>query len=274
MRTVPRLLIILLAAVMSAAVAVPAHAAQRADVDFTAIVALSNCSGSVVRLPTAADDDPALVLTNGHCIEPTMPSPGQVIENQPSDRTFRLLSKDGQSELGTLTADRLVYASMTDTDVAVYRLTLSYAELRTKYDVDALALSDQHPVAGHDIDVVSGYWKQIYSCAIDGFVYRLEEGGYTWQDSLRYTPGCDTIGGTSGSPVIDTSSGEIVGVNNTAYEASGPDCSLDNPCEVDQGGDKTVVPDARYGQETYVLVDCLNPSGRTTLHRRACALPA
>lgn len=273
MRTVPRVLVVLLAAVLSAALAAPAYAARRADVDFTAIVALDNCSGSVFRLPTAADDDPALVLTNGHCLEPGMPSPGEVITDQPSDRTFSLLTKDGQGELGTLTADRLVYATMADTDVAIYRLTLSYAELRTKYDVDALPLSAEHPVAGHDIDVVSGFWKQIYSCAIDGFVYRLEEGGYTWQDSIRYTPGCDTIGGTSGSPVIDTTSGEIVGVNNTAYEHTGPDCSLDNPCEVDRNGNTTVVPDARYGQETYELVTCLNPAGRTTLHRRACALP-
>lgn len=273
MRTVPKTVTVLLAGVLSLALAAPAVATQRADVDFTAIVALSNCSGSVFRLPNAADDDPALVLTNGHCIEPGMPDPGQVITDQPSDRTFQLLSEDGQSELGTLTANRLVYATMTDTDVAIYRLTLTYAELRAKYGEDALPLSDQHPTAGHDIAVVSGYWRQVYSCAIDRFVYRLEEGGYTWQDSIRYTPGCDTIGGTSGSPVVDKTSGEIVGVNNTAYEASGPDCSLDNPCEVDQNGTKTVVPDARYGEQTYVLADCLAPSGRPTLHRRACTLP-
>jgi V8-like Glu-specific endopeptidase len=67
----------------------------------------------------------------------------------------------------------------------------------------AVELNAAHPVRGTAIKVVSGYWKRIYSCSIDGFAYRLKEGQRTLKDSVRYTSSCNTIGGTSGSPVID-----------------------------------------------------------------------
>lgn len=82
--------------------AAAAPAPPKAAVDFTGIVALSNCSGSLVRTPDAADGDPALVLTNGHCYEGGMPSAGQVIKNRASRRTFTLLNPSGQGSLGTL----------------------------------------------------------------------------------------------------------------------------------------------------------------------------
>ena len=47
-------------------------------VNFAGTVALSNCSGSVVRMPDSEDNDPALVMTNGHCLETGFPGPGEV----------------------------------------------------------------------------------------------------------------------------------------------------------------------------------------------------
>src|SRR5437870_3712256 len=96
-----------------------------------------------------------------------------------------------------------------------------------------VALSNGHPTAGSAIDVVSGYWKRVYSCTIDGFVYRLKEGSWTWKDSIRYTSACQTIGGTSGSPII--SGGKVVGVNNTGNE-DGERCTENNPCGVAEAG--------------------------------------
>lgn len=46
-------------------------------VTFAGTVALSNCSGSVVRIPDAAPTDPALVLSNGHCMESGFPGPAR-----------------------------------------------------------------------------------------------------------------------------------------------------------------------------------------------------
>ncbi|WP_405553194.1 trypsin-like serine peptidase [Streptomyces sp. NBC_01171] len=251
--------------------AVAAPQAKAVTVDFAGTVSLSNCSGSVVRLPGSADSDPALVLSNGHCLETGFPQPGQVITGQSSSRTFGLLNSAG-TKVATLRANQVVYSTMTDTDVTLYRLTTSYAAIRNSYGINALPLSDTHPVAGSGIKVVSGYWKRIYSCNADGFVYRLKEGGWTWKDSLRYTAACDTIGGTSGSPVIDTATGKVVAVNNTGNE-DGQSCTENNPCEVDQNGKVTVRQGINYAQETYQIPACFTTGNKLNLSAAGCTLP-
>jgi V8-like Glu-specific endopeptidase len=254
------------------AVGGPAQAAAPAEkVDFAGTVALSNCSGSLVRGPRTKDADKALVLTNGHCLETGMPAAGQVIVDRPSARTVTLLDPSGRRELGTLTATRIEYATMTDTDVTVYRLSSTYADIRRRYGISALRLSLVHPKAGTQIRVVSGYWKKIYSCKIDGFVHRMREADWTWKDGIRYTPECETIGGTSGSPIVDARSRQVVGINNTGNE-SGERCTLNNPCEIDKDGTVTVRQGTNYGQQTYLLARCLG-AGNDVVLGGACALP-
>ncbi|MBO2455697.1 trypsin-like peptidase domain-containing protein [Actinomadura barringtoniae] len=258
--------------VIGSASPAPAAPAKVKATDFHAIVALSNCSGSVVRGPKSVDSDPAMVLTNGHCSELGMPGPGQVITNRSSRRTFTLLNPSGQGSLGTLRATQIEYSTMTDTDVTLYKLNTSYASIKSRYGTDALRLAPGHPTAGTQISVVSGYWRKIYSCKIDGFVYRLKESNWTWKDSVRYTSTCDTIGGTSGSPVINDSTGQVVAVNNTGNE-DGQQCTLNNPCEVDENGQVTVHQGTNYAQETYILANCLIAGSDVDLTQSSCTLP-
>ncbi|SFO48771.1 Trypsin-like peptidase domain-containing protein [Actinomadura madurae] len=244
---------------------------HRADVDFTGIVALSNCSGSLVRGPRSRDTDAALVLTNGHCLESGMPKAGEVVVDRRSSRTFTLLDPSGGRTLGSLRATKIEYATMTDTDVTVYRLDTTYAAIRRRYGVPALRLSTARPADGTPIRVVSGYWRTIYGCAIDATVYRLREAGWTWKDSIRYTPRCRTIHGTSGSPVIDVRTRDVVGVNNTGND-DGERCTFNNPCEVDRTGAVTVRHGSHYGQQTYLLARCLG-AGNDVVLGGGCALP-
>lgn len=240
-------------------------------VTFAGTVALSNCSGSVIRFPNSADSAPALVLTNGHCLETGFPAAGQVIVGQSSSRTFGLLNSSA-TRVGTLRASKVAYATMTDTDITIYQLTTTYAQIKSAYGISPLTLQDTHPVAGTAITVVSGYWKTTYACNIDGFVYRLKEGDWTWKDSVRYTSACQTIGGTSGSPVIDNSTGNVVAVNNTGNE-DGETCTEDNPCEVDENGTVTVREGINYAQETYNIPACFTTANALDLTLSGCALP-
>ncbi|NBM17060.1 serine protease [Streptomyces sp. GC420] len=245
--------------------------AQIKAVDFAGTVSLSNCSGSVVRTPGAEADDPALVMSNGHCLESGFPGPGEVVVDQPSSRSFGLLNSAG-SRIATLRASKIAYATMTDTDVSLYQLTSTYAQIENNYGIRALELNAAHPVQGTAIKVVSGYWKRIYSCSIDGFAYRLKEGDWTWKDSVRYTSSCNTIGGTSGSPVIDSTTGKVVAVNNTGNE-DGESCTVNNPCEVDESGNVTVRQGINYAQQTYGIVPCIGLDSKIDLGRAGCALP-
>ncbi|MCX4626784.1 serine protease [Streptomyces sp. NBC_01443] len=268
----------LLSLLLIGAAAAPAVASEPQDkaaaavtVNYAGTVALSNCSGSVVRAPGSLPTDPALVLSNGHCIETGFPGPGEVVKDQPSSRSFSLLGASG-SRVATLRASKIAYATMTDTDISVYQLTKTYAQIQSQYGIGALTLNDARPVQGTAIKVVSGYWKRIYSCNVDGFAYRLKEGEWTWKDSVRYTSSCNTIGGTSGSPVIDTATGKVVAVNNTGNE-DGQRCTENNPCEVDENGTVTVRQGINYAQETYLIVPCIGAGNKIDLNRAGCALP-
>ncbi|MDT0566416.1 serine protease [Streptomyces sp. DSM 3412] len=249
--------------------AAPAPAVQA--VNFAGTVSLSNCSGSVVRMPDSEDNDPALVMTNGHCLETGFPTPGQVIVDRASTRTFGLLNSAG-TRVGTLRASKIAYGTMTDTDMAVYQLTTTYAQIKSTYGIDALVYDTTRPAAGTAISVVSGYWKRIYTCGVDGFAYRLKEGDWTWKDSIRYTSACNTIGGTSGSPVVNVATNKVVGVNNTGNE-SGERCTLNNPCEVDANGTVTVRQGINYAQQTWHVPACFGVDNKLDLSATGCVLP-
>ncbi|GAA4783320.1 serine protease [Streptomyces ziwulingensis] len=247
----------------------PAPAAQA--VTFAGAVSLSNCSGSVVRLPASEETDPALVMSNGHCLETGFPAAGEVLVDRASSRTFGLLNASG-TRVATLRAAKLAYATMTDTDVSLYQLTSTYAQIRGSYGISPLTLNDTRPAAGTAITVVSGYWKRTYACNVDGFAYRLKEGAWTWKDSVRYTSACQTIGGTSGSPVVDNATGKVVAVNNTGNEDGGR-CTDNNPCEVDANGTVTVRQGINYAQQTYHIPACFGIGNKLDLSRSGCTLP-
>ncbi|MEU8751111.1 serine protease [Streptomyces chartreusis] len=240
-------------------------------VNFAGTVSLSNCSGSVVRFPASEDNDPALVMSNGHCLETGMPGPGEVVVDRASSRTFGLLNANG-SRVGTLRASKIAYGTMTDTDVSIYQLTTTYAQIKSSYGINALTMADSHPTAGTAITVASGYWKRLYSCNIDGFAYRLKEGDWTFKDSVRYTSACNTIGGTSGSPVIDQATNKVVAVNNTGNE-DGQRCTVNNPCEVDESGNVTVRQGINYAQQTYQIPACFGVDNKLDLNASGCVLP-
>ena len=243
------------------AASAPAPAAPSLSVaaDLTATIRLSNCSASLVRFPTSVSTDRAMMLTNGHCYEGGFLAAGQVLQNRTSSRRGTLLSPTGAA-LGTLTADRVLYATMTGTDITLYRLTRTFASVQSSFGVTARTISASHPVAG-DTFVPSGFFSRVFDCDILTFVPTLREDRWTWHDSIRFADGCGTIPGTSGSPVISVATGQLVGINNTANE-SGQSCTLDNPCEVNADGTTTAVRNRRYGQETYWITTCVT-AGRT-----------
>ena len=109
---------------------------------------------------------------------------------------------------------------MTDTDMAIYQLRESFQTIQDQYDVTPLTLSRDYAEVGDPIEIISGYWKRGYSCEIEAFVHRLKEADWIFKESMRYSqPGCNVIGGTSGSPVVLAGTKTIIGVNNTGNES-------------------------------------------------------
>jgi V8-like Glu-specific endopeptidase len=241
------------------------------EFNFEGIVGLNNCSGALIRLESSRETDKGLILTNGHCLEMGFPPPGQFVYGKPSNRAFRLFDANARV-VGRLTATQIIYSTMTKTDITLYRLQESYAEIKAKFGVNPLMLASQHPRVSDPVDVVSGYWVRGYNCSIEAFVPKLQEDVWTCEDSLRYSrPGCETIGGTSGSPVIHHGSRVVIGINNTGNE-DGEKCTMNNPCEVDKDGKVTFQKGFSYGQQTYQIYSCLNQYNEVDLNVPGCQL--
>lgn len=240
--------------------------------DFEGIVKLSNCSGSLIAFNGQPLSSKAIVMTNGHCIQKPggYLNPGEVWVNRPMRRSMKIFDKN--MRLHKVQSSKILYATMTNTDVAFYELTESYEEILAKTNVRPFLLDSMRPMEGISIEIISGYWDRGYSCEIDGFVFNIREGAWTFTDSIRYTAGCDTIGGTSGSPIIAKGERRVVAINNTSNE-SGERCTLNNPCEVDEAGSVTVRKGVRYGQQTFNTYSCLTPDYQFELNRRGCELP-
>jgi V8-like Glu-specific endopeptidase len=240
--------------------------------DFEGTVELSSCSASVIRLEGASDSDKAWVLTNGHCVGSSFIDPGVVKTNTSVFRTMKVFNTDASRSV-RLTARKLLYATMTKTDLALYQLDKTFSELLQDHSIDALTLSSTEPSVGTPIQVVSGYWKRGYSCEVEAIVPRLQEHHWEMEQSVRYSrPGCEIIGGTSGSPVIKAGTREVVAVNNTANDDGGK-CTMNNPCEVDSAGKKTAVKGYSYAQQTAWVYTCLNSKREIDLNTSGCKLP-
>jgi hypothetical protein len=246
----------------------PAATAQ----SFDGIAALENCSASVVRWPSSRPRDRAMVLTNGHCHGQRFLRARQVVVDRPYRRDVTLLAPD-RSDVVTLRTQRVLYATMFRTDVALYSLRPTYRQLRRRHDVSALTIAPREPAGRGPIVVVSGYWKRTYRCDLNGFVHRLHEGAWDWARSLRYSDdGCHIIGGTSGSPVLRPGGRRVVGVNNTLNE-EGLRCRLNNPCEENRAGRISVHRGRGYGQQTWWLTTCVRADRTFDVTKRGCRLP-
>ena len=240
--------------------------------DFEGILALNNCSGSLIRLQNSKDSDPGLVLTNGHCLESGFSDAGKFVVNQSSRRSFNVLNSRAQV-IGTVNANLVLYSTMTRTDITLYRLQQTYADIKTRFNVRPLTLAATHPSANDPIEIISGYWKRGYSCAIETFSPQLREDQWTFVDSIRYSrPGCETIGGTSGSPILLAGSRTVIAINNTGNE-DGEECTMNNPCEVDSSGKIFYKQGYSYGQQTYWIYSCVDQNNQFNIQTPGCQLP-
>lgn len=244
------------------------------DYDFEGIIKLNNCSGSLIRFSGQPMTSKAIVLTNGHCYSKGMfggmIQPNEVIYNKAQARDMKIFNK--AMKLFPVKATKVLYATMTNTDIALYELSESYETILSKYKIESFTLDSVRPFEGINIDIVSGYWDRGYSCAIDSFIFNLKEGDWMFTDSIRYTDGCATVGGTSGSPIIARGTRSVIAINNTANE-SGKSCAVNNPCEITEDGKVTVLKDKKYGQQTYNIYSCLRPDFNVDLSIAGCTLP-
>jgi hypothetical protein len=236
----------------------------------TAAIVPGGCSASVVRVAASRPSDPAMLLTNGHCVTPRPPVGATLVDRPATDRVA--LNGPTSNTVAIATANRLLYATMTGTDVALYRLRESYAALAAR-GVPARELATQGPTPGTALVLQSGALQNTYACRVEAIVPAVREAGYTQRNVIRYAndPSCAPVGGTSGSQLIDARTGQIVAVHNSHVTGADKPCAEGEPCEVAADGTTSSVKGRSYGQQISGLASCLSAGSTLDLRRPGCA---
>jgi hypothetical protein len=206
-----------------------------------------SCSGAIVTLDPANVDPaaPALVLTNGHCAEPgTLLSPGERWrEFLPPSETYFWPGPGVRRRFAPIRVRGVRYASMTEADVALLTLDITYGQL-ARLGIQPLQLGT--PRLGAEVRLVgvpvAGMPARRHRlhesrCRLETRTTVFQERGvllggtqsvqrYEWPHSFLHR--CSMVGGNSGSPMIDVESGKVVAVNNSEVLPScQPSCSAD-----------------------------------------------
>ncbi|MEU6930703.1 trypsin-like serine protease [Streptomyces sp. NPDC046385] len=233
---------------------------------------VGDCLGSVVRPPTARPQDPAMALTNGHCVPSGRPAPGTALVDRPADLTSPVTINDSAGYTRTTArATRLVYATMTGTDIALYRLDKTYAQL-AKEGAKVFRLSTTPMRKGDRLSMA--YNSHRLPCTVEAVVPHLREDGYQQDRAVRYatSDSCVSRPGHSGSALLASDGETVVGINNT-HNRDGEQCTNNNPCEVGRDGSVTAVQGRSYGQQVHQIAACLTAGSRWKPTRPGCALP-
>ena len=240
------------------------------------------CTGTFLDTGALANA-PAYVLSNGHCVGSHLMGAGDVLVDQPASpgMNFRFnYFVDAGAAVRMVPIRRVVYATMHHTDIAVFELDATYAQLVSEGFVPhVIAMAD--PVAGTQVEMVgvpqtgvrrATRFVRRSTCQL-GERTNLKEGDYSFSGAFRHW--CSSVGGSSGSPVIARQSGEIVAINNTGVDdsaLSAPECSIDRPCEVARDGSVSTDVKTNYAQKVTDIPSCIDRSGIFDVKVPGCRL--
>lgn len=244
-----------------------------------AAVPAGDCSGTLVKMPDMPGSAPALVLTSGHCLGIgshlwRFPAPGEIFVDEPSRQPVVLFPDDGAAAARTERAVRIVFASMTDSDLALVELSVAIGELEDA-GFTVRAMSSVPPVPWGTLVFASRNRDVTSTCRIEALVPVLREGPWRWHDYLRFAKAedCRFVHGQSGTAGIDPLSGQVIAVAATVSEG-GEACALNNPCEPypPEPDVLTVRPQQSYGAPVAPLLACYAGGGVWDFDRPECRL--
>ena len=239
---------------------------QSSDLYANVQINATGCAGVVFKMPNMTDDQKALVLTNGHCIGygsysvepyPNFPDNKEVFINfnTPFFETVTVYSDNLEwDEL--FYYQKILFATMTDTDLAIIELETTYKTLKEK-NYTVYSIAREFPRLGTIMEFYTYSYNKIDICKVDKIIPTLKEGVWTWNDSIRMKANeeCRFIPGQSGTAGIEPSSGLVYGLANTGYEGGTP-CSFGNPCEIHKEIISTGERHQSYGVSVAPLYDC------------------
>lgn len=249
-----------------------------------ALRADSACTGAFLKplagsVPASA---PAYVVSNGHCLGFLQTNEVILDRARTGPVTFRRFADTSDREEHFNIA-RVAYATMKGTDLAILELDASYGQVEARglrpleIQMEPAAPGERVVAVGVPVTGVpqdEQYLREA-DCTITGRT-QLMEFHWTWYGFLR-TDCADIKAGSSGSPLISSRTGRLVGIVNTTTQGAahiGPGfaCYLGVPCEIGRDNNPVTVAGATYAIPVAGLENCFAPTGRLDTTRGGCPL--
>lgn len=241
---------------------------------------LSNgyCTATLLdtRDASATGPSPAYVLTAGHCIGLTN---GNIVTDSPTGGVMQFNFFSDTASIN-YTVKKVAWRSMQGVDIAIVELNVSLQKL-IEDGIHPLKLAAQKPADGTDVLIVSapfGFFNQntfmqtlrMAACTLQP-ANEIVEGSWVWRDSVM-TRCKDIAGGSSGGPILDRQTNEIVAVVGTGnFDKGLQPCHQDAPCTpVD--GVYTAIQGNVYGNPTSFLNGCFEQGRLVSQGAFSCPL--
>ncbi|MEQ7919927.1 serine protease [Xanthomonas sp. WHRI 1810A] len=222
-----------------------------------------HCSASLIdsRNGSPVASGPAYILTSGHCVSQDslniasdIPLDGHIdfdyfLGNMPNTERYAL--------------KKLVRATTRGADLAIVELDTSLQSLLDK-GIEPLSISTHGPAQGMNVLIVgvpSGHEDapalRLSACPLEGNADLLEDV-YIFRGFHKHR--CQGLApGSSGSPVLDRNSNQIVGVLSTSTTGVKEEnrCQPNAPCEI-HNGQPMLSPDTSYSSPALGLKTCFS----------------
>ena len=199
---------------------------------------------------------PAYVLTAGHCLGLTN---GNIVTDSPISGTVTFNYFTDSSGFKSYPLKTTTWRSIQGVDLAIVELDVSLEKL-IEDGVQPLRLARETPAEGTDALIVGAPKNfeqstlRMSACTLQSS-QEIIEGPWVWRNTFM-TRCQDVRGGGSGSPLLDRSSNEIIGVIGTGnFDASIIPCRDNAPCTPVKGVYQAV-PGNVYGNPTAFLNGC------------------
>jgi Trypsin-like peptidase domain len=231
-----------------------------------------HCTASLIAgTVTPPPNSPALILTAGHCVNDNMTA-NEVMIDQPAGSEWSYTPAyfiDTPAQHIPVAVDRVVYATMKGSDLAVLQLSATYGQLAAR-GINPLRLERAAAVPNTPIELVhvpvmgvpvEEQFLRRSVCHTQTGATPLFESYFPWFWTATVPNDCEGVaGGTSGSPVFNLGYAAIVGVLNTTVTPDFTGCGLGRPCEPTDTGDFSR-EQASYSITVDRIVDALKDDG-------------
>ena len=237
---------------------------------------LMNCTSTFIE--TSKDlNAPAYVITAGRCVQPQIPNV-VFLDGQVGDLhvIFNLFA-DTQDNQINIPAKSIAYSTMKGRDLAIVQLDETVGGLKSK-GLEPFVLNEELIEESSPITMISapivGFPKEASFLRMERCIFNeqvdLIESNLITYDAMQ-TDCQDNYSGSAGSPILDESNTELLGVSSSTTIAGFSPCSLGAPCEVEPENVQ-MRENASYATPLDGVKECFDNTGRFDIALEGCGL--